>query len=124
MPTASKAVLALAAIASTAALTGCIISGSNRSYSSGTHVSHHLLGEFEPGFTSYSEIEQSLGVPTRTITRPDGSVVLVYEHTEVDDRESGLLFVFHSETYTKTTTKTFIEVIDGKYERAWVESDA
>jgi hypothetical protein len=115
-------IVSIAAFAAVVSMSGCLISGSSRSYSSGARVSEHLLVGFEPGQTAYDEIEQTLGVPTRTINRPDGSTVLVYEFTEVDDRESGLLFVFHSETYRKTTKTTYIEVIDGIFERAWVET--
>lgn len=124
MGSMQKIGLVCAGVAAASVLSGCIISGSNRSYTRGTWVSQNTLANFEAGYTTYDDIENMLGVPTRTINRPDGSTVLVYEYRKVKDEESGLLFVFHSETYKETQRTTFIEVVNGVYERSWIEVDA
>ncbi len=110
-------------LAAGGALGGCIAAGENEEYVEGRLVSGQTMQALSRPGTTEAEVVGALGPPTRSIDRPDGSRLLVYDSRRTNESSGHFLLLFSGEDRTTVARSAYFEIRGDQVVSAWVDDE-
>ena len=95
------------------AVSGCMISASSRSTTSGNYISPQIYDRVEDSQTTKDWLLDHFGPATETIDRGDGMEDMIYECTERVREHASIIFLISVSNAQQRTEQAVFELKDG-----------
>jgi outer membrane protein assembly factor BamE (lipoprotein component of BamABCDE complex) len=103
----------------TVGLNGCLVGTSSDVHREGNYVADATLKSIEPGKTTATWVQATLGEPSeRTQVEPKHEI-WKYRYREVKDSAGYIFLIFGGNDKKVTTDQVFVEIEDGVVTKTW-----
>jgi outer membrane protein assembly factor BamE (lipoprotein component of BamABCDE complex) len=101
-------------------LAGCLVTSNSKTTTSGNYVPEQTFERIEPGKTTASWVQATLGEPTCK-TKVDASTAEIWKwnYTETKNGSGTVLFLFAGSSKDEKTRAAYIEIKDGVVTKKW-----
>jgi outer membrane protein assembly factor BamE (lipoprotein component of BamABCDE complex) len=106
-----------------ALISGCAVGIDSTIRECGKKIGNTTLQQIAPGETTKDWVEMTLGQPSSKNKLNDGTEIYKYEYSKTVQKETFMIFIFGSDTETKTSQVVYIEIKDNIVKKYWTETD-
>ena len=101
-------------------LTGCLVTSSSKTTTSGNYVPAQTFDQIEPGKTTSAWVQATLGEPTcKTKVETANSEIWKWNYTETKKGSGTVLFLFAGSSNDEKTRAAYVEIKDGVVTKKW-----
>lgn len=102
-----------------ATLGGCLVNSSSTETRTGNYVPESTFSRLEPGRTTASFVEATLGAPDSRTKIDDGSEIWRWTYTERSESSGSVFLIFGGSNERKVDRSAFVQIKDGVVVKAW-----
>jgi outer membrane protein assembly factor BamE (lipoprotein component of BamABCDE complex) len=108
------------AIACLLALTGCLVTSTSKTTTSGNYVPEQTFDRIEPGKTTAAWVKATLGEPScKTRVETADSEIWKWNYTETRKGSGTVLFLFAGSSNDEKSRAAYVEIKDGVVTKKW-----
>ena len=112
--------LGISAVGFLLALTGCLVTSDSKTSTSGNFVPEQTFEKIEPGKTSASWVQATLGEPScKTKDETSKAEIWKWNYTETRKGSGTVLFLFAGSSNDEKSKAAYIEIKDGVVTKKW-----